>query len=208
MNNPDQNLKKVLTIPNIMSIVRLIMIPFIAIAFFAEYEGHEIVATILVAISGITDVADGKIARKFNMISDIGKILDPVADKMTQGIVLICLCYRYTWPMIALFSLYVIIEILMIYIGLVRMHKTDSVPMARWYGKLNTVVLYFVMGAFMFFPLFLEPELDKFGKLVHKLPDEIALILCIICACTITFAFIMYCFGYAKDIREHQNKNK
>jgi cardiolipin synthase len=70
-----------LTIPNLISVIRIALIPLFAYLF---YNDEKIMAVVVLAISGITDTVDGKIARKFNQISALGKVLDPVADKLTQ----------------------------------------------------------------------------------------------------------------------------
>ena len=83
----------IFTIPNILSFLRILMIPGIVVLYcvYQEYAW----ATALIVLSGITDVVDGRIARTFNMVSDFGKMLDPVADKLTQAAVVVCLVIRY-----------------------------------------------------------------------------------------------------------------
>ena len=86
---------QVLTIPNLLSVIRLALIPLIVWLYIGKQEYSAAVAVIL--ISGATDIIDGFIARKFNMVSDLGKILDPVADKLTQATVILCLTVKYRW---------------------------------------------------------------------------------------------------------------
>ena len=105
---------QVWTIPNIMSLFRLILIPFIIVYYFT---GHYTVAIVLIAISALSDVLDGPIARHFNMISDLGKILDPLADKLTEGALLVCLAFRYKL-MIVLFLVMALKEFFMVKLGL------------------------------------------------------------------------------------------
>ena len=85
--------KDVFTIPNILSFFRILLIPVIVV-LYCVYQKY-LISTLIIVISGITDVVDGKIARKFNMISDFGKFIDPVADKLTQAAMLFCLMTRY-----------------------------------------------------------------------------------------------------------------
>ena len=85
--------KSVFTIPNILSLIRLIMIPFI-VWFYCEKEDYTTTAILLI-LSGLTDMVDGYIARHYNMISDIGKMLDPVADKLTQLAMLYCFTTKF-----------------------------------------------------------------------------------------------------------------
>lgn len=104
----------------------------------------------VITISGASDIIDGKIARKFNMVSDVGKVLDPVADKLTQAALVICLIARYTW-MWALLALFAVKECLMLLWGYLTLKSTDTINGAKWYGKLSTVVLYAVMMILILF---------------------------------------------------------
>lgn len=79
-NSPYKN--KILTIPNLLSFFRMCLIPLIIWQYV--YKDNHITALCLLALSGMTDIADGIIARKFNMVSDFGKAFDPIADKLTQ----------------------------------------------------------------------------------------------------------------------------
>ena len=80
-----ENLKRLftgcLTVPNLLSLIRIILIPVFGVLFYHE---HVLAAVIVLAVSGLTDLFDGKIARRFNQVSELGKILDPIADKLTQ----------------------------------------------------------------------------------------------------------------------------
>ena len=86
------NKKDILTIPNLLSLLRLLMIPVIVWLYVKEKNYYA--ATGMVILSGATDIADGIIARKCNMVSDFGKILDPIADKLTQAALIICLSLK------------------------------------------------------------------------------------------------------------------
>ena len=133
---------QILTIPNLLSIVRLCLIPLIIWLYCVKKD--YTLAVIVILISGATDIVDGFIARHFNMVSDFGKILDPVADKLTQGAVIICLTVKYKL-MYALIALFAVKEIVMALFGYFAITKKDSVNSAKWYGKVNTVLLYAVM---------------------------------------------------------------
>ena len=118
------------------------MIPFMLWAYCA-LESPAITA-ILVVLSGLTDVVDGFIARRFNMISDLGKALDPVADKLTQIAILFCLVTRF--PLILLPLVLIIVkEISSGVLRAIILHKANEVEGAVWHGKANTVILYTVM---------------------------------------------------------------
>ena len=144
MKSRDSNFykNKIITIPNILSTVRLLMIPFMLWAY-CVLDSPAITA-ILVVLSGLTDVVDGFIARRFNMISDLGKALDPVADKLTQIAILFCLVTRF--PLILLPLVLIIIkEISSGVLRAIILHKANEVEGAVWHGKANTVILYTVM---------------------------------------------------------------
>ena len=87
--------KNIFTIPNILSMFRLLLLPVIVYMYMNQKD--YVLTGILLLISGLTDLLDGYIARTFNMMSDLGKILDPVADKATQAVVLLCLMTRFSW---------------------------------------------------------------------------------------------------------------
>ncbi|MBR3969233.1 MAG: CDP-alcohol phosphatidyltransferase family protein [Clostridia bacterium] len=106
---------------------------------------HDPVWTpIVFLLSGATDIADGFIARKFNMISDFGKAFDAVADKLTQITVLFCLVTKFPLMLIPLVIL-IIKEILAATLNLITLKKAGYVVAAVWHGKVNTVVLYITM---------------------------------------------------------------
>ncbi len=132
---------KTITIPNILSLARILLIPIIAWAYYHGYNHHAVGILIL---SGVTDVVDGFIARKFNMTSDLGKILDPVADKLTQAVTLFCLIKKFPF-MLAPFLVLVVKEIFLSIQGLVVVKKTNEVKSANWHGKITTFLLYFTM---------------------------------------------------------------
>lgn len=132
----------ILTIPNLLSLIRLLLVPLIA--WLNWGAKNYIMAGVVVVISALTDVADGFIARKFNMISDLGKILDPIADKLTQAMTMLCLFTRFP-HMLSPFILLVIKETVSGLTGIIRINKTKKVHGADWHGKLTTVFLFAMM---------------------------------------------------------------
>ena len=133
--------KQILTIPNLLSLVRLLMIP----AFVCLYlKGYEEWTAALLILSGVTDVVDGFIARRFGQVSDLGKALDPVADKLTQAAMLLCLVSRYP-TMILPFILLAVKEVFAAVSGLMVIKHAGYVPGAEWHGKLTTMMLYGMM---------------------------------------------------------------
>lgn len=143
------NRKDILTLPNLLSLLRLLMIPLIVWLYVKEKNYKA--ATLVILISGITDVADGICARKFNMVSDFGKILDPIADKFTQGTLIICLSLKYS-KMLWLIVLFAVKEFVMGLLGYITLKSKDSVNSAKWYGKVSTFVLYFSMMLLILIP--------------------------------------------------------
>lgn len=142
MKNTIQQKKNVyFNIPNIMGYVRILLIPvFLYLYFHAEQTTMYIAAMTVLAISYLTDFLDGKIARKFNMVTDFGKALDPVADKLTQAALFIALTTRFP-SIITLLFLFGLKEIYMGAVGLVMLRKKMPVQGAQRFGKIGTAVL-------------------------------------------------------------------
>ena len=134
--------KKIITIPNILSFFRVLLIPVIVWAYV--FRKDATLAVILLTVSGATDVVDGIIARKCNMISDFGKAFDPIADKLTQFSVLLCLVTRFHWMLLPA-SLMFVKEIGTGIINLLAIRRTGEVHGAVWHGKATTVALYCLM---------------------------------------------------------------
>ena len=124
-------------IPNILTVIRLIFVPFVVIAIAKE---NYILGLILFTISSVTDVLDGIIARKFNLISDFGKLMDPLADKLTQISVLVTLTIKGIIPLWIIIVL-IIKEVILIS-GAAFLYGKELVVSSRWYGKLTTVLMF------------------------------------------------------------------
>ena len=130
---------KILTIPNLLSLLRLAMIPLL-LWLYLEKEAY-LLTTAVVVLSGITDMVDGIIARKYDLISDLGKVMDPVADKLTQIAMLYCL--GRTFPEIQILLVILVVkEVITGIMSLVSIRKTGKVEGAQWHGKVTTVLLY------------------------------------------------------------------
>lgn len=130
--------KRIFTIPNAMSAFRLCLIP-VLIWLYCVKKNHLQTMGVLI-LSGFTDLADGFVARRFHMISDLGKILDPVADKLTQAAMLFCLVTRFPLMLLPL-ALLIVKELFMGVTGLLVIRKTGGVFGAKWHGKIATCLL-------------------------------------------------------------------
>lgn len=184
------NQNKWVTIPNLLSLFRLLLIPVIAWLYCGKK--NYIFASILVILSGITDIADGYIARKFNMVSDIGKALDPIADKLTQATVLICLGLRYRplWLLVLTMAIKEAVSGLM---TLMAIQKTKEIIGADWHGKATTCLLYFTM-------------------LLHLLwvniPHSLTVILTCLCLSFMLLSFILYFLRNVRLLRKKQTDKR
>lgn len=130
------------TIPNILSLFRLSLIPVYAGLYLNATEKYQfILAGTVLTISCLTDMIDGKIARKYDMITTLGKILDPLADKLTQFALTICLSMKYPvlYPVL---SLFVIKEMFQLVLGIVFLRRGKMLPGALMAGKVCTTVLF------------------------------------------------------------------
>ncbi len=124
-------------IPNTLTIIRFLLIPLIVLYIFT---GNYILAFVFFTISGITDIADGFIARKFNLISNFGKLMDPLADKLTQIATLASLVFTHIIPIWIL--LIVLLKEFIMIVGASFLYGKDVVVYSKWYGKLATVLFY------------------------------------------------------------------
>ena len=134
--------KQIFTIPNFLSFLRLCMIPLIIWLYCAQ-KNYVLTAVVLV-LSGLTDTIDGFIARRFNMVTDLGKALDPIADKLTQASVMFCLLTRFQMMLVPLLLL-IFKEVCNGIMSLFVIKKTGKVCGADWHGKVCTWLLYAMM---------------------------------------------------------------
>lgn len=146
------NYKELGSIPNILSLVRLILVPvFISMYLNADTIRDYRIAGAIILLSGFTDLLDGVIARRWNQVTDLGKLLDPVADKITQAAIVFCLMLRfqYMWMIVVLF---VVKEGSMLIWNLVLIRQDKKLDGALWYGKVSTAVFYACMFILIAFP--------------------------------------------------------
>lgn len=139
MNQPQQTTTAILTVPNILSFFRLALIPLFLYTYLSM-ENATLTAALIV-VSFLTDVADGFIARRFRQVSELGKALDPVADKLTQFSLLLCLAGRFP-VLIGPLVLFFIKELTTGIASLIAINRSGEVKSARWHGKITTFLLY------------------------------------------------------------------
>lgn len=170
----DKYKKKIITIPNILSTIRILMIPLIIWLYLGKQD--YVLTGITVVISGLTDIVDGIIARKFHMISDVGKVLDPIADKSTQAVVIILLILDFPLMLLPL-CIGILKEIFMAVTGYLVIKKCDVVLGANWHGKVATVVLTITMALHLVW---------------HSINPIVSTILIIVCAALIALSLTLY----------------
>ena len=174
MNSENKTENKILTIPNLLSLFRLILIPVIIWLYWFRKDYFP--AGVLLIISGVTDLADGYIARHFNAVSNVGKILDPIADKLTQAAMLFCLVTRFPL-MAAPFGFLVIKEVFIGTTGLLMIRKTGKVVGADFHGKVATTLLYAMMILHIFW---------------IDIPSAVSAVSILICLVSMAFTLLTY----------------
>ncbi len=139
--------KEIFSIPNILCYVRILLLPVFAVLFCFK---EDLWAAVVVLVSAATDVVDGIIARKFHMETELGKVLDPLADKLSQAVLSGCLLFRYP-VMWLLFSVIIIKESFQGIGGFLLYRKMKSMRSSEWFGKLSTAFFYAVMAYLVLF---------------------------------------------------------
>lgn len=175
---------KILTIPNMLSFFRLCLIPVIMWLYCVE--DNYLWAGIILIVSGITDTVDGFVARHFHMTSDLGKVLDPVADKLTQAAMLFCLLTRFPLMILPL-GIMVLKEFFMGVTGLMVIQKTGKVFGADWHGKVTTWLLYAMMILHVFW---------------YNIPAALSRVLIAACVVMMLISLVLYGRHNLKALRE------
>lgn len=176
--------KDILTIPNLLSLFRLILIPVYVVIYLNATESiHYTIAGLILAVSCLTDMIDGKIARHFNMISTVGQILDPIADKATQFTLMVCLAIKH--PVLwVIASLFVVKESFQLVAGFIFFRKGKMLTGALMSGKICTTVLFLSLIL-----LVLMPQLTESTILIFAIVDGIFMMI----------AFADYAHAYYKQ---------
>ena len=181
-------------VPNTLTIIRFLLIPII---IYTVISGNYIMALILFTLSGITDIADGFIARKFNLISNFGKLMDPLADKFTQISMLTILVIKSMIP--GWILIVVILKEIAMVAGASFLYGKDVVVYSRWYGKLATVLFYLAIVSSL-----IIKQLDITNWIAH-----IDIYLYYLALITTLFALVMYIVTlYSKGLINKQELSK
>ena len=183
--------KEIFTIPNLLSLFRLLLIPlYITIYLNAKNQQDLFLAASILAVSCLTDLIDGKIARRFNMISHVGKILDPLADKLTQFSLIICLLSRYK-TLLYIVPLFVIKESFQLIAGGISIIKNGKMLKgAQLTGKISTTVLFISLIILV---------------LMNHLPESAVTIITLIDYILLFVAFADYILVYIKKSSKFQS---
>ena len=192
----EKKANKNLNVPNALSFFRMLLIPvfivFYMMADKTDYVYYVYAASALI-LSGLTDLFDGVIARKFNQITELGKILDPIADKLTQMAVVICVAIKLNNIEITLaLTLFVLKEIAMLIGGYIILKNNIVIQPSQWYGKIATAVFYIVMAAIALFDL----------------GTRTSFILILVAAAFMLFAFFQYLRDYFRMMATKKEKQQ
>ena len=164
--------KDIFTIPNMLSVFRLLLIPvYVAIYLNAQNLTDHLIAGSILAVSCLTDMIDGKIARHFNMISTTGKVLDPLADKLTQFTMIVCLAIKYP-ILIPMIILFVVKELFQLIAGYINMRNGKMLTGALITGKICTAVLFISLIIMV-----MVPQIEDVYVLWIMIVDSVLLLL-------------------------------
>lgn len=183
VENKNKYWSRILTIPNVLTFIRLALIPLFMWIYFVRQDA--VWSGIVVIVSGCSDILDGHIARRYHMESNLGRVLDPVADKLSQAAMCFALMIRYP-IMFWLLIFFGIKEFSMAVLGWFYMRRTGVVNSARWYGKASSIVQYVAMIA-----LILDPEIA----------DYPAHVLIGLCMASHIISLLSYVFFYIRSLR-------
>ncbi len=194
--------KDCVTVPNFLSLVRILLIPVFAVLMIKD---HVIAAVVVIAVAELTDTFDGYIARRFNQVTELGKMLDPIADKLSQMAIVIILIVKYWDNAIKyLFFFFIAKEIVMIIGGAVLIVKGLKPAAAAIWGKLATLVFCVVMVIVL--------ALGENGALCdiigYTLPNTVTWILVSISAIFTLGSLLCYIPPFFKQLNERKTDNE
>lgn len=186
--------KYLFTIPNILSYIRIILIvPFMVFFIRKEY----LIATIVIGISGLSDCFDGFLARKLNQVTQLGKMLDPVADKLTLLAVSVCL--SIIQPVIFPVVIILVIKDILMLIGATVLLKKRIMPVASaWYGKVGTICFYFSVTVVVLFDIIWN--IENFWI--------VSFVMLLITAGIMIYSLLRYYSIFRTLLQEHKESNQ
>lgn len=188
----ETNINDIFTIPNLMTFFRIILItPFVVLFLNESY----VPAAIVIVISGITDCFDGLLARKLNQVTDLGKVLDPIADKLT--LIAIVSCVAIYMPVVTPVMIVLVAKDILMLIGGTRLIKMEiTPPCAEWYGKIGTFMFYISVSVIVFLKSVFNYENNVLSYVLLSLT-----------AAVMIFSLIKYSMIYFSLVSEN-NENK
>ena len=180
--------EELLTIPNVLSIVRLLLIPVIVYLYCFKHD--NLWTFIVVTLSSLTDIVDGYIARRFNMITDFGKFLDPLADKATQVTVFACLATKFPLMWIP-FCVMAVKEVGSLALRVIVYKETELVDGAKWHGKAATTLVISVVALHLIW---------------HTIPAFVSNILIFVTTGFLLYSGILYTIEAFKMLKTHEKQ--
>lgn len=188
------------TIPNWLSFIRIAAIPAFVVLFLKE---HVLIAVIVMALAALTDLFDGKIARKYNMVSNLGKLLDPIADKLSQMAIVVVLIVKFWDDSIKyLFMFFIAKELVMILGGALLISMGLRPVAAEMWGKVATNIFY--IGMIIILALGENGALTPYLK-GFALPAPVMWGIVILAAVSALVSLLGYAPGFIKQIKEKKN---
>ncbi len=178
------------TIPNVLSFLRIVLItPFVVLFLMEDY----VAAACIIVVSGLTDCFDGMIARKLHQESELGKVLDPLADKLTLLAVGVCLIFIEPF-VLPLMIVLVLKDLLMLIGGSIIIKKGIIPPKSKWYGKLGTVLFYVTVSVIVGMKIF------------NYVNITISVILLSLTVAVMVFALVMYIITFSKLMKNYNDE--
>ena len=183
--------RDLVTIPNILTYIRFLLVAPFMYFFLKE---RYLLAGLMIGLSGLSDCFDGMIARHFDQVTPLGKILDPIADKVTLFSVALCMLI-YIPSLLPLLGILMFKEITMLFCGLILLTKRITPPAAKWYGKFATVVFYFSVTTIIFL------------KAVFNYESAVLIIgLFLLTAIVMVFAMVKYAIMFFTLLKENKEE--
>lgn len=192
-NNWSFNASYLVTVPNLLTYLRFLLVaPFI----FFFLNKNYIAAALCIGFSGLSDCLDGFLARKLDQVTSLGKILDPIADKVTLVSVAVCMVI-YMPSLLPIMLVMIGKEFLMLLGGLILLIMKITPPPARWYGKVATVIFYLSVCTIIFL------------KAAFNITNDMLItVTFIVTAAFMVFALVMYAALIVKQIKAEKQENR